>query len=86
MSWREFRFNLRPITLLAVGGVLFTTIAVAAAAHLVMELAWPIGFLLGAIVSPPDAISTALHCSPNGDPPTNNCYPQVKDWRTMRPR
>src|SRR5712664_3963123 len=29
MSWREFRFNLRPIGLLAVGGVAFTTIAVA---------------------------------------------------------
>jgi monovalent cation/hydrogen antiporter len=25
MSWREFQFNLRPITLLSVGGVVFTT-------------------------------------------------------------
>ena len=33
MSWREFRFNLRPISLLAVGCVLFTTLAVAAATH-----------------------------------------------------
>src|SRR5256885_6326164 len=33
MSWREFQFNLRPITLLAVGCVAFTTVAVAAAAH-----------------------------------------------------
>jgi monovalent cation/hydrogen antiporter len=57
MSWREFQFNLRPITLLAVGGVVFTTLAVAAAAHWVMDLAWPVGFLLGAIVSPPDAIA-----------------------------
>src|SRR6185437_13981682 len=32
MSWREFRFNLRPISLLAVGCVVFTTIAAAAAA------------------------------------------------------
>src|SRR4051812_29978024 len=31
MSWREFRFNLRPISLLAVGAVAFTTITVAAA-------------------------------------------------------
>ena len=29
MSWREFKFNLRPITLLAFGCVVFTTIAVA---------------------------------------------------------
>src|SRR5437773_8537437 len=28
MSWREFRFNLRPIALLAVGCVVFTTCAV----------------------------------------------------------
>jgi NhaP-type Na+/H+ or K+/H+ antiporter len=33
MSWREFRFNLRPISLPAVGCVLFTTVAIAAAAH-----------------------------------------------------
>ena len=57
MSWREFKFNLRPIALLSVGGVVFTTIAVAAAAHWVMDLEWPIGFILGAIVSPPDAIA-----------------------------
>jgi len=50
MSWREFRFNLRPISLLAVGCVVFTTIAVAAAAHFVLGLAWPVGFVLGAIV------------------------------------
>jgi CPA1 family monovalent cation:H+ antiporter len=57
MSWREFRFNLRPIALLAVGCVLFTTAAVAAAAHVVLALSWPVGFLLGAIVSPPDAVA-----------------------------
>jgi Na+/H+ antiporter len=57
MSWSEFRFNLRPITLLSVGGVVFTTLAVAAAAHWVMDIAWPVSFLLGAIVSPPDAIA-----------------------------
>ena len=30
MSWREFRYNIRSISLLAVGGVTFTTAAVAA--------------------------------------------------------
>ena len=39
MSWREFRFNLRPITLLAFGCVVFTTCAVAAAAALPARLA-----------------------------------------------
>jgi Na+/H+ antiporter len=57
MSWREFRFNLRPISLLAVGCVLFTTVAVAAASHWLMGFAWPVGFVLGAIVSPPDAVA-----------------------------
>src|SRR5436190_22194814 len=57
MSWREFRFNLRPITLLAFGCVIFTTCAVAVAAHFLLGLPWPIGFLLGAIVAPPDVIA-----------------------------
>lgn len=57
MSWSEFRFNLRPITLLAFGCVIFTTLSVAAAAHWLLGLAWPVGFVLGAIVSPPDAVA-----------------------------
>ena len=57
MSWREFRFNLRPIALLAVGCVVFTTVAVAAAAHWLLNLSWAVGFVLGAIVSPPDAVA-----------------------------
>lgn len=57
MSWREFRFNLRPITLLAVGCVAFTTVAVAAAAHWLLNLSWGVGFVLGAIISPPDAVA-----------------------------
>src|SRR5450755_851590 len=57
MSWREFRFNLRPISLLAVGGVVFTTIAAAAAVHWMLGLPWPVAFVLGAIVSPPDAVA-----------------------------
>jgi CPA1 family monovalent cation:H+ antiporter len=57
MSWREFRFNLRPISLLTVGCVLFTTIAVAAASHYLLNLPWTVGFILGAIISPPDAVA-----------------------------
>ena len=57
MSWREFRFNLRPISLLAVGCVVFTTLATAAATHWFLGLPWPVGFVLGAIVSPPDAVA-----------------------------
>lgn len=57
MSWREFRFNLRPIALLAVGCVVFTAVVVAAAAHFLLGFPWPIGFVLGAIVSPPDTMA-----------------------------
>src|SRR6202790_122123 len=57
MSWREFRYNLRPIILLAVGCVIFTAFAVAAATHYLIGLPWSIGFLLGAIVAPPDVVA-----------------------------
>src|SRR5437773_2376236 len=57
MSWREFRFNLRPIALLAVGCVVFTSSAVAAAVHWLFAWPWPLGFLLGAIVAPPDVVA-----------------------------
>lgn len=57
MSWREFRFNLRPISLLAIGCVVFTTLAAATATHWLLGLPWPVGFVLGAIVSPPDAVA-----------------------------
>jgi monovalent cation/hydrogen antiporter len=57
MSWREFRYNLRPIILLAVGCVIFTACAVAAATHYLIGLPWNVGFLLGAIVAPPDVVA-----------------------------
>jgi len=57
MSWREFRFNLRPITLFAFGCVIFTTCAVAVAAHYVLHMPLAVGFVLGAIVAPPDAVA-----------------------------
>src|ERR1700761_1776721 len=57
MSWREFKLNLRPIILLAVGCVIFTAAVVAAATHYLIGLPWNVGFLLGAIVSPPDAVA-----------------------------
>jgi monovalent cation/hydrogen antiporter len=57
MSWREFRFNLRPIALLAFGAVVFTTCAIAAAAHYLLHFDWAVGFVLGAIISPPDEVA-----------------------------
>jgi CPA1 family monovalent cation:H+ antiporter len=55
--WPEFRAQLRAIVLLAVGLVLFSTAAVAAAAHYAIGLPWAEAVVLGAIVSPPDAVA-----------------------------
>jgi Na+/H+ antiporter len=57
MSWREFRANLRAIALLSIGCVIFTACAVATATHALIGLPWAIGFLLGAIVAPPDVVA-----------------------------
>src|SRR3954468_15962079 len=57
MSWREFRFNLRPITLLAFGCVVFTACAVAGAVHYLFGWQWEVAFVLGAIVAPPDVVA-----------------------------
>ncbi|VTU02714.1 na+ h+ antiporter : Na+/H+ antiporter OS=Gloeobacter kilaueensis JS1 GN=GKIL_0560 PE=4 SV=1: Na_H_Exchanger [Gemmataceae bacterium] len=56
-EWPDFRGQLRAITLLAVGLVLFTTTLVAAAAHYWVGIPWAAAFVLGAIVSPPDAVA-----------------------------
>ena len=57
-SIRDFRANLRPIGLLAVGLVLFTTVVVAIVTKaLVPDLHWGAAFALGAIVAPPDAVA-----------------------------
>ena len=58
MSWREFRFNLRPITLLAFGCVVFTTCAMAVGRALSVAISiGRVGFLLGAIISPTDVVA-----------------------------
>ena len=56
-SWRDFRANIRPITFLAVGLVLMTTFVVGTVVHAVAGLPWAAAFVLGAIVSPTDAIA-----------------------------
>lgn len=59
-SWHEFRTSIRPISALAITLVFFTTVAVAAAAYyLIPGFTWPLAFVLGAIVSPPDAVAAS---------------------------
>lgn len=56
--WSDFRANLRIITQLATGAVVLTTVVVAVIAHwLKSDLSWAVCFALGAILSPPDAVS-----------------------------
>src|SRR6059036_4123968 len=55
-SWRDFKANIRPIGLLAIGLVIVTTLAVGATLKfLIPDIPWSAAFVLGAIVSPPDA-------------------------------
>ena len=57
-SWRDMKKNIRPIALLSIGHVLFITVLVAITIHyFVPELSWPLAFVLGAVVSPPDDVA-----------------------------
>ena len=56
-SWRDFRADLTPLLLLAIGLVLFTTAFVAVVAHALTGLPWATAFVLGAIISPTDAVA-----------------------------
>ena len=57
-SWRDFKANLRPIGLLAIGLVIVTTLAVGATLKLLVpSMPWAVAFVFGAIVSPPDAVA-----------------------------
>jgi len=57
-SWRDFKAAIRPISLASIGLVFFTTALVAITAYnLIPGISWPISFLIGAIVSPPDAVA-----------------------------
>jgi monovalent cation/hydrogen antiporter len=57
-SWREFKYNLVSISSLAVLLVFFTAFGVAYAAKWWLPgFNWQLGFLLGALVSPTDAVA-----------------------------
>ena len=57
-SWRDFRYNIVSIVSLAVGLVFFTAIGIALTARFFMpNFDWRVGFLLGAVVSPTDAVA-----------------------------
>ncbi|WP_183095059.1 cation:proton antiporter domain-containing protein [Nocardioides stalactiti] len=54
----DFNANRRPILLLSVGLVVFTTFGVAVVVHAILpEVGWPAAFAIGAVVAPPDAVA-----------------------------
>ncbi len=56
--WGDFKRYVGGIVSLALGAVAFTTLAVGVVFHLLLPgLPWSVGFALGAIVSPPDAVA-----------------------------
>jgi CPA1 family monovalent cation:H+ antiporter len=57
-SWRDFLADIRAISLLAVGHVIFATVVIAALAHyLIPGFPWPEALVLGAVVAPPDEVA-----------------------------
>jgi len=68
IPWRDLKANARPVSLLAVGLVFATTLAVGAIAHHALGLDWAAAFTLGAIVSPTDAIAATSVAARLGAP------------------
>ena len=80
-SWRDFRRNLRPILLLAIGLVLATTLAVAWIAHsIVPALPLAAAFALGAIVS-----AARCGCGDHDHPPAWRPAPHPDNPRGREP-
>ena len=67
-DWRQFKRQIVPITLLATGLVVVTSISVAYVAHWVIGLPMDVGFVLGAILSPTDTIATDSIAEETGMP------------------
>ncbi|TXL61492.1 Na+/H+ antiporter [Aeromicrobium terrae] len=53
----DFRANKRPIALLSVGLVVFTTLGIGVLVHMMLPVDWPVAFAVGAVVAPPDAVA-----------------------------
>ena len=93
---RDFKANLRPILLLAIGFVLFTTAAVALVVQQLTDMPVAAAVALGAIVAPPDAVAaTAIfrrlgraaphrHDPGGGEPPQRRVGPDRVSPRRRR--
>ena len=57
ISFKEFKRNLSVISLLAFNLVFITTSVIAVSVQFILDMDWALSFVLGAILSPPDAIA-----------------------------
>lgn len=58
LSWHDVKAEKGAVISLSTGLVFFTTIAIAAVAHyFIPGFSWQLGFILGAVISPPDAMA-----------------------------
>jgi CPA1 family monovalent cation:H+ antiporter len=58
-SWRDFREHWRPISLLAIGLVFATAMAVMLTAHVILGFALGPAFVLGSVLGPTDTVAAA---------------------------
>ena len=68
LHFGHLRENLRPVTILAIPGVLLTATIVAALMHFAGGLPWEVAFLFGAIVSATDPVSVVALFREMGTP------------------
>lgn len=67
--WRDLREHAEPIILLAIGLVLVTQYSIAVVAHAIIPgISWTVAYVLGAIVSPTDALAASAIARSMGVP------------------
>lgn len=68
-SLRDLRDNIRPISMLALGLVVVTTLVVGVVAHMLIDgLPWAAAFTLGAVLSPTDPVAATAIAGSSGAP------------------
>lgn len=59
-SIRDFKSNLKPILFMSIGHVLFMTVLIASVLHYaVPAIGWPLAFIIGSVLAPPDDVAIA---------------------------
>lgn len=60
IPFKEFKANIRTISVMAISLVFITMTAIAFVVHfMVPDISWPMAFVIGAILSPPDAVAAS---------------------------